>query len=505
MTTSVESRTSMHVLDRSLGAAFLHAHRPVTEELDDVVLPVVEGAIPDALRGVLFRNGPGKLESFGARYGHVFDGDGMVVRFGFGGAPGAPVVRYRNRYVRTRELVAEERARKMLFRGFGTNLPGGVRRNALRLSFKNAANTSVIWHGGKLLALWEAGLPHRLDPVTLATIGREDFHGALRPRGPVDRVIAPELPFSAHPKLDPRDGSLLNFGVLRGRQAKLLVHRIDAAGRMDRPTAFALDDLAFVHDWAVTERWFVVFVPPVAFDLPRTLLGLATPATSIRTRRGAPMRVLMIPREGGPIVRLEAEPGFVFHFAGAYERADGTVVVDGFRMDRFPKLDRLADLVEHPEDVYPTPRLVRFQLQPSRRWLTEEVLDRSPGELPTTGVASFAQHRYVYAMGRRELAPTPFFTGILKVDVKASTSRLRELSPDLPGEPIFVRSPSAVAEDDGFLLTLVYETRTERSSLLVLRADDLSTVARLALPHHVPPGFHGTWVDAEGGPAWARS
>ncbi len=501
--------TAMHVLtstaEPSLGAAWLHAHRAVTEELDDVALPVVEGAIPDALRGVLFRNGPGKLEAFGARYGHPFDGDGMVVRFAFGGPPGAPIVRYRNRYVRTRELVAEERARKMLYRGFGTNLPGGVHRNALRLAFKNAANTSVIWHGGRLLALWEAGMPHRLDPVTLDTIGREDFRGALRPRGRVDRVIAPELPFSAHPKIDPRDGALLNFGALRGARPKLLLHRVDADGRMARPTALALDELAFVHDWVVTERWLVFFVPPVAFDLPRTLLGLATPASSIRTRRGAPMRVMMVPRDGGGVVRLEAEPGFVFHFAGAFERADGTVVVDGYRMDRYPRLERLEDLADRPGEVLPPTRLVRFQLQPARRWLTEEILDTTPGELPTTGVPCLAQHRYVYAIGRRESAIAPFFSAVLKVDVRGGATRLRDLAPDFPGEPIFVPRPGATSEDDGLLLTLVYETRTERSYLLVLRADDLSTVARVALPHHVPPGFHGTWVAADGGPEWARS
>ena len=59
---------------------------------------------------------------------------------------------------------------RMLYRGFGTNLPGGFFANALRMRFKNAANTSVVWHGGKLLALWEGGLPHRLDPTTLDTL-----------------------------------------------------------------------------------------------------------------------------------------------------------------------------------------------------------------------------------------------------------------------------------------------------------------------------------------------
>jgi all-trans-8'-apo-beta-carotenal 15,15'-oxygenase len=98
------------------------------------------------------------------------------VRFAFDGAR----VRYRTRFVATREREEEARARRPVYRSFGTNLPGGLRKNLFRTTFKNAANTSVVWHGGKLLALWEGGLPHRLDPETLATFGRDDYGGRLR-------------------------------------------------------------------------------------------------------------------------------------------------------------------------------------------------------------------------------------------------------------------------------------------------------------------------------------
>ena len=125
---------------------YLRSNGTVHDERDDT-LRVTEGVLPPALRGVLYRNGPGKMEVFGTRYDHPFDGDGMVTRFSFDGR----AVHYRNRFVRTSEYAAEQRAGRMLYRSFGTNLPGGLRRNFLRLRFKNAANTSVVLHGGKLL------------------------------------------------------------------------------------------------------------------------------------------------------------------------------------------------------------------------------------------------------------------------------------------------------------------------------------------------------------------
>lgn len=117
-----------------------NATREITAEFSDHPLTHLSGSLPDALKGVLFRNGPGRLSHHGYRYEHLFDGDGMVQRFLFSDG----VVRYTNRYVRTREFIAEERAAKPLYRSFGTNLPGGLLRNVFRMHFKNSASTHVL-------------------------------------------------------------------------------------------------------------------------------------------------------------------------------------------------------------------------------------------------------------------------------------------------------------------------------------------------------------------------
>ncbi len=125
--------TSFGPLD--LGEVYRRSCESITDEVEGL-LEVVEGALPAGLRGVLFRNGPGRLEVHGQRYGHPFDGDGHLNRFAFTERG----VVYRNRYVRTREFLEEEAARKILYRNFGTNIPGGFHKNLLRMRFKNAAS-----------------------------------------------------------------------------------------------------------------------------------------------------------------------------------------------------------------------------------------------------------------------------------------------------------------------------------------------------------------------------
>jgi len=57
---------------------------------------------------------------------------------------------------------------------------------------------------------------------------------------------------------------------------------------------------------------------------------------------------------------------------------------------------------------------------------------------------------------------------------------------------------AAAGEDDGWLLVLVYDAARDTSDFWILDAQDVAgePVARVALPHRVPYGFHGNWVAA---------
>ena len=89
------------------------------------------------------------------------------------------------------------------------------------------------------------------------------------------------------------------------------------------------------------------------------------------------------------------------------------------------------------------------------------------------------------------------FTGIARLDMMERKKLLRDIHPNLPGEALFVPKSNPQKEDDGWLITLVYMADSHLSELWILRADTLQTQARLALPHHVPLGFHGTWIKSQ--------
>ena len=95
----------------------------------------------------------------------------------------------------------------------------------------------------------------------------------------------------------------------------------------------------------------------------------------------------------------------------------------------------------------------------------------------------------------------PEFNGLVKVDVDAGSHTAWDPEPGRhANEALFVPDPENPdgGEDEGWLLSYVYDARQDTSDLVVLDATDVAggPVAEVELPQRVPYGFHGTWVPA---------
>lgn len=474
-------------------ADYLTANRCVTDEYQNHSLTLVEGTLPTDLRGALFRNGNGRFEHQGVRYEHLFDGDGMIAKFQFDGQS----VQYSNRYVRTAEFVAEEQAGRMLYRSFGTNLPGGMGRNLLKMRFKNAANTSVVQHGGHWLALWEGGLPHRFDPDTLATIDRFDYDGVLLNNFSwLDRKITPELPFSAHPKIHPTTGVLHNFGTIAGTKQRLALYEVAPNGKAKISQVIELKEVTFAHDFLLTEAGHrIFFLTPVAFDLQKAFLGTASPAASIRVDKSAPTQVLIVDPDNR-VHRLTTDFCFVFHFVNGFVREDGHLIADGLVMNDFPDSALMLDFLDGKvaADVQQA-RLLRFQINLETGTVQSEPIGTYEGELPEIHPAYQGRpYRYSWSIGRPPGHPIPLLDHVVKLDLMTGTGIHQYTEQALPSEPVVVPKEGGSAEDAAYLLYLQYQAIQRHTDLIVADASDLGTVARLRLPHNIPLGFHGTWA-----------
>jgi carotenoid cleavage dioxygenase len=422
---------------------------PVKDELTVSDLPV-EGAIPKELNGRLLRNGPNPIAPDPGTY-HWFLGDGMLHAIEL---RGGKAVSYRNRWVRT-DSACEQ---------LGERPPQGQTDDIFD-AVPNPANTHVVAHAGKIFALVEAFLPTQVRP-DLSTVGRYDFDGKLRSA------------MTAHPKVDPVTGEMLFFGYDPFGPPWLRYHVANADGELVRSEDIDIKGPSMVHDFAITENNVVFLDLPVVFDFD--LLGKRPFPAEWKPDYGA--RVGVMPRDGGnaDVRWFEVELCYVFHPMNAYD--DGArVVLDVVRHERMFATD-----IHGPFEGPPT--LDRWTIDLGAGKVLEERLDDHPQELPRVDERVVGRrHRYGYAG----------FEALYKHDLVGGTTETHDFGRGhQASEGVFVPASEAAGEDEGWVLTVVYDPGRDGSDLAVLDATDFSgsPVAMIRLPQRVPNGFHGWWL-----------
>ena len=446
---------------------------------------VVEGRLPPELRGTLYRTGPSLFSTFGRRYRHWFDGDGAVsaIRFDGSGATGAV------RLVESRGLAEERQRGRAHYAAYGTPAPSVWRGlvAGLRHDLKNTGNTSVVIWQGRVYALLEAGRPTELSADDLTTLGERDLDGAVLQT------------FSAHPHYVPARKSAYNFGVRYGRRTEIDLFALPDDGPARRLATLALPGATMIHDFIATERHLIFFAPPLRLRLLRQLVGRGSFAENLRWRPELGTEVLVVPIDAPAEVRRFTVPAFYqWHFANAFERG-GEIVIDYVRYADFASNAWLGELLDGPTRSTIEGALHRAVIDPARGTLKSEKLASLRCEFPRVARVA-APHRFVYvATHSSDSVANGMFDRLARIDVERGAVEAVSLGDGTyPSEPVFVRRPDGSAEDDGWLLTLVYDACTDRSGVAVLDARDLArgAVARAWFDHHVPFTFHGNFQSA---------
>ena len=459
----------------------------------------VEGELPDGLEGTFYRCGPDFR--FPPRLGDDINhnGDGVVSAIRFEGGR----VHFGMRFVRTQKYEAEDAAGRSLI---------GLYRNPftddplLAGKDRTLANTNVVLHAGRLLAIKEDGLPYQLDPQTLETVGRFDFGGRLQSQT-----------FTAHPKIDPGTGEMIGFGYEAAGPAtrEMSLQVIGADGILEREEFFEAPYVSFQHDFAVTERHVIFALMPATTSLERLKAG----QTHWVFDPGLPVKVGIMPRDGGvKDLRWFTAPGRgLGHVLNAV--SDGEeVLLDIFVSERcqFPFIpnadgkgfDRAAS----------TPRLARwrFDLSANSDGFDEEILFPDFMEMPRTDDRYQTRpYRYGWCAVIDPDKPIatagtlgPGWNTIVRVDLATRRQDRWWVGENAAcQEPQFVPRRAGAPEGDGWLLCMLTRLGPQGywSELVILDAERVAEgpVARVRMPIRLRGAIHGNWVTAE--PAQGRA
>ena len=436
------------------GNPFLEGNfAPVEVETTAFNLPV-EGQIPEELEGRLLRIGPNPVSVPDPKNYHWFMGPGMAHGLRL---RGGKAEWYRNRYV-VSESIAPALGRP--------NLPGPTNGDR-----DNMANTNILDIGGQTYAIVEAGsLPVELS-YDLDSVARSNLNGGLK-HG-----------FAPHPKYDPLTGEYHAMAYQPGLSALSYV----VVGRDGLARTVAEIDAPhcpMVHDMAFTATYAIVLDLPVVFDPSNPGFRFSWDA------RRTP-RIGLVPRNGdlAGMRWVEAPSCFVFHVMNAFDDGDAVVM----------------DVVRHPRIFDRSgpgegePRLVRWRLDLASGKLRETVLEERGCEFPRFNTAyAGREYRFGYttSIGAGDRTGPAY-----KHDVTTARTERHDYGPGrVTLEPVFVPRQGAVAEDDGWVMSYVYDGVRDASDVVILDARHFAgnPVATIRLPVRVPFGFHGNWVADRG-------
>ncbi|MGF1478352.1 MAG: carotenoid oxygenase family protein [Cyanophyceae cyanobacterium] len=440
---------------------------PIRQETTAAQLQVI-GELPSDLRGMFVRNGPNPQFPPIGQY-HWFDGDGML--HGVSIQDGAS---YSNRYIRTRGFQIEQQEGKAIW----TGLMEPPQMDNPYGPGKNTANTALVWHAGKFLALWEGGAPHQISLPQLVTVGPENYQGKL------------QSAFTAHPKVDSVTGEMMFFGYSISEPPYLQYSVVSAQGELQKTVPIDLPVGVVMHDFAITENYTIFMDLPLTFRPERMQRG----EPPLMFERERPSRFGIVPRHGdnSSVRWFEAPACYVFHTLNAYEEGDEVVLI-ACRMSSTGVFSGQSD----PEGD--TPRLYQWRFNLETGQVREAMLDDTPAEFPQLHQGKLGRkNRYGYA-AKASADPLPRFEGIIKYDFDGGTQTHYYGQGRYGGEAVFVPRPHATTEDDGWLVGFVHDENTDTSELLVINAQDMQAepVARVVMPQRVPYGFHGIWVSEE--------
>lgn len=446
----------------------------------------VEGTVPAWLRGVFLHTGPALFDLPARSYTHWFDGLAMLASVELDGNR----MTYRSRFLESDAyLAARERGAPVLGE-FGTT-PAQSRVKKLIETLRptkltDNANVNVADIGGRVIAMTETSRHLELDPDTLETIGE------LRYADDLEGEVS-----TAHPHIDADEQTLINVLVHYGRHSVINIYELTLGTTARRLVGSVPNERpSYMHSFATTEHFVVLAEIPLIVN-PLKLRFTRRPYIERyewRPELGTRIRVVR-KQDGAVAATAVAPPCFMFHHVNAFEH-DGLIELDMLTYSDPSVIDSLRlDTLRSASPRTLSARFVRLSLRDD---LHAQRIEPVPlTDVGTELVRIHPRHErraYRYAYGVVQNDPRGFFDGIVKVDVESGSVRQFSHPDWYVTEPLFVPSLDRRSEDDGVVLVLMLDARTETNRVAVLDAASMELIANAPLPQRIPFHFHGQFL-----------
>ncbi|MDT8398148.1 MAG: carotenoid oxygenase family protein [Pseudomonadales bacterium] len=457
----------------------------------DIYDLVVEGEIPNEINGIWYRSVPDPQYPPMLGNDYFISGDGMVSAFIFENGH----VDYKIKYVMTERLKNDRAARRSLYGNYRNPFTDDPAVRDKPIKDRGAANTTPIYHGGKLLALKEDSRAMELDPFSLETLGEYDFDGKLK-----------SLTMTAHTRPDYDTGELYFFGYEASGLASTDVAYCvaDRHGKLLREDWFKVPYCALMHDFVVTKEHVIFPVFPTVCEMAGLKKGNAHWAWD--PSRKSWMGIMRRDGDVRDMRWFEGPACFAFHMMNAFTEGEKVhmdlCVTD---MNMFPFIMAAGGFPYKPQEA--NGRLARwtFDLAASSNTWTETRLGPD-GDMPRIADKDMMKDYEIayYAHFNPQFGPpilsgptTAGFNCMSRINIKTGELKTFSRPHTTLQEPVFIKSDTEGHE--GYIAVVADNHESNLGEVLIFEAEhvDQGPLATIKMPLRMRSGVHGNWVAQE--------
>ena len=355
-------------------------------------------------------------------------------------------------------------------------------------------NVNVIDIGGETVALSDFWEVYGFDRNTLSNATKVK---AKLPDGIPEVYTKFNILSVAHPLHECGTDAVITVAIIDSPvpfySSLINVIRVHALEKRELIASIEIDRVPYMHSFALTENYAIIFADPMFINVFRLLWdGHIVNSFSWEPERDSTVYIVSL--KDGTVKTLKTPAMFHLHFVNAFELNDEIIIQ--YITHPSPEIYRKVGIRLYTNETLRKQEnkinsaLTTYIIDSKHETITGQSYAEIGMELPVINENyRFKQNCFVFGIDydKDDVA-------IIRI-VKRDVCRGKDLSwyktNHYPSEAIFVAAPNAVSEDDGVLLSVVFDGKREESYLLVLDANTMETRAVSPLPHLVPFSIHG--------------
>lgn len=441
------------------------------------------GSLPSWLTGTFLATVPAQFELGDTKAAYAFSGLAMLHGFYFNGTS----IKFHNAFL---DSIYYRRCKK---KGkFDSTMTTQKKSFFSRLanSFSTPepydnGNIAIRYINGNPIALTETTLGVVINPATLQTRSSFDLNEKLE-----GHLTTAQFAY------DPATKAWYNYMTHFAQQSTYHIYKITADNKTELISSIPSKMPSYMRSFAMSNDYIVLIEIPFVVN-PVDLLFNAGPfldAVQWKPELGTRFQVIN-KHTGQQYAPLKStQPFFIISTINTVQN-NNMLVIDAITYENADLITCISMEALRSDDPHEFEQgyITRFTLDLATNQVSHQRLCDAALEFPTIN-EQYAMKSYSFVYGLTAEWPNQFPGQLVKIHVADGTSKVWQQQHCFASQPVFVANPKGTAEDDGVILSVVFDSIQNQSFLLILDAHNFTELVRAPLPGTIPLGLSGTFI-----------